>query len=98
MKTVSKEEEKLIEISEQKNPYAKECPNRHLWSEGFRSGYHTASERTAKLEELVKTYEKYNEYLSSCKTLSGKEDCEMEAMKHCIIFEAKITELNTNLK
>ena len=23
---------------------------------------------------------------------------EMEAMKHCIIFEAKITELNTNLK
>ena len=51
MKTVSKEEEKLIELSEQKNPYAKECPNRHLWSEGFRSGY-----RTASVEELVEAY------------------------------------------
>jgi hypothetical protein len=33
-------EEKLIrEISEKNNPYASECPNKHLWSEGFRSGY-----------------------------------------------------------
>ena len=33
-------EEKLIrEVSEKNNPYAPECPNKHLWSEGFRSGY-----------------------------------------------------------
>lgn len=38
MKTESEHEKKIREISEQKNPYAKECPNRHLWSEGYRSG------------------------------------------------------------
>ncbi len=34
----TKEQDKLIELSESKNPYSSECPNRQLWSEGFRSG------------------------------------------------------------
>jgi len=34
----TKEQEKLIELSESKNPYSSECHNRQLWSEGFRSG------------------------------------------------------------
>ena len=33
------EEKKLRVISEKNNPYAEGCPNRHLWSEGFRYGY-----------------------------------------------------------
>jgi len=49
MKEISKKEEKLIELSEQKNPYAKECPNRHLWSEGFRSGYNYAKDKVVGL-------------------------------------------------
>ena len=32
-------QKQIREISEQKNPYDKICPNRHLWSEGFRAGY-----------------------------------------------------------
>jgi len=32
-------QKQIRQISEDKNPYAKECPNRHLWSEGFRNGY-----------------------------------------------------------
>ena len=92
MKTVIKEEEKLIELSEQKNPYAKECPNRHLWSEGFRSGYHTASERTAKLEELVKAYE----HLLDCFGITKPEKS-----THIDSLDAafkRITELTNNLK
>jgi hypothetical protein len=34
----TKEQEKLIELSESKNPYSQECHNRQLWSEGFRAG------------------------------------------------------------
>jgi hypothetical protein len=45
MQEVSKEYEKLVGLSEQNNPYAKECPNRHLWSEGFRSGYNNAKDK-----------------------------------------------------
>ena len=38
-------------------------------------------------------YKEYIEYLKSCKTLSGKEDCENEAIKHCIMFEAELAAL-----
>lgn len=38
MKEVPEGYEELKKVSESKNPYAPECPNRHLWSEGFRSG------------------------------------------------------------
>ena len=34
----TKEEIQVREQSERLNPYAKECPNRHLWSEGYRKG------------------------------------------------------------
>ncbi len=34
------EQEARISIySNIENPYAKECPNRELWSEGYRAGY-----------------------------------------------------------
>lgn len=45
MKTDEKYE-KLVEISEKKNPYFQECPNRHLWSEGYRAAM-VEVERTA---------------------------------------------------
>ena len=38
-KEETKQEKRVREISEQANPYDKTCPNRHLWSEGFRTGY-----------------------------------------------------------
>ncbi|MES2285813.1 MAG: DUF551 domain-containing protein [Bacteroidota bacterium] len=38
MKTESDKEFKIRQVSEQNNPYDPECPNRHLWSEGFRNG------------------------------------------------------------
>jgi len=35
----TEKQKQIREISEKNNPYANECPNWHLWSEGFRSGY-----------------------------------------------------------
>lgn len=35
----TKEEKEIRKISEGQNPYSKSCPNRHLWSEGFRYAY-----------------------------------------------------------
>lgn len=32
-------ETKVRNMSEKRNPYSAECPNRQLWSEGFRRGY-----------------------------------------------------------
>ncbi len=34
--------EAIRTASEKKNPYAGQCPNRHLWSEGYRTGYDDA--------------------------------------------------------
>ena len=31
-------EKEIRKISEAKNPYSENCPNRHLWSEGYRIG------------------------------------------------------------
>jgi len=36
---LTNEEELLKELSEIENPYSQNCPNRHLWSEGFRKGF-----------------------------------------------------------
>jgi len=94
MKTVSKEEEKLIEISEQKNPYAKECPNRHLWSEGFRSGYRTAYEKTSNMEELVKAQKEYI-HITDNQLWLAKPSKYYD--KYCQLRK-RITELNNNLK
>lgn len=52
MQEESKQEKEIREISENKNPYAQECPNRHLYSEGFRAGYSYAQNSTK--NELVK--------------------------------------------
>ena len=35
----TKQEKQIREISERLNPYAQVCPNRHLWSEGFRAAF-----------------------------------------------------------
>ncbi len=35
---------KIRHKSKEINPYAERCPNRHLWSEGFRYGYQWAIE------------------------------------------------------
>lgn len=45
------EQIRIREISELKNPYDKiQCRNRHLWSEGFRSGYEY---HEARLKEIT---------------------------------------------
>lgn len=39
MKTGLTEQQKIIkEIALNSNPYDKQCPNRHLWNEGFQQG------------------------------------------------------------
>lgn len=58
MKDVSEDYEKLIELAKSKNPYAKECPNRHLWSEGFSAGYNHILESEAQ--------QKYTSELAMC--------------------------------
>ena len=37
-------EKEIRKMSLDKNPYADECPNRHLWSEGYRIGAKLKSE------------------------------------------------------
>ena len=38
-KELSKNEIRIREISEEKNPYSENCSNKHLWSEGYRSAF-----------------------------------------------------------
>ena len=52
----SKELDRLIELSESKNPYVKECPNRHLWSEGFRSGFNYVSQPSDVSDSAIEKY------------------------------------------
>lgn len=54
----TKEQEKLIELSESKNPYSSECPNRQLWSEGFRAGINHKSISLNMIRHLMQ--EEYN--------------------------------------
>lgn len=35
---ITVEEKALIDLAKLKNPYDKNCPNRHLWEEGFCQG------------------------------------------------------------
>ena len=49
----TKEQEKLIELSERKNPYSSECHNRQLWSEGFRSGINHKSIQLNEIRNLL---------------------------------------------
>lgn len=47
-------EKEIRKLSMDKNPYAPECPNRNLWSEGFRMGVkHALSEHSTKEQEVV---------------------------------------------
>jgi hypothetical protein len=52
----TEEQQRIRAISEASNPYHPECPNRHLWPEGFRAGAQTVSDRTlievSSLEDL----------------------------------------------
>ena len=66
MKTTSeesKEIDRLMELSDSKNPYDKKCPNRHLWSEGFRNGLNYAFQQPEKSVPLT-AEEILNEELS----------------------------------
>jgi hypothetical protein len=53
---LTKKEEEITKISEQKNPYDKVCPDRHLWSEGFRSGFDYATQQLPSDEEIEKQF------------------------------------------
>tara|TARA_R110002124_G_scaffold191926_1_gene359214 strand:- start:463 stop:711 length:249 start_codon:yes stop_codon:yes gene_type:complete len=58
-------EKEIRKQSEEKNPYGKECTNRHLWSEGYRIGANLKSEdfkgseilMTQKAWAMVKLFE-----------------------------------------
>lgn len=58
-------EKEIRKMSEDKNPYSAECPNRHLWSEGYRIGAKLKSKdfkgseilMSQKAWEMVKLFE-----------------------------------------
>lgn len=58
-------EKEIQKMSEERNPYAEQCPNRHLWSEGFRIGAKMKSEdfkgneilMSQKIWDVVKLFE-----------------------------------------
>jgi hypothetical protein len=60
---LTKEEKCIRDISEQINPYDKICPNRHLWSEGFRKGIDYALHLKADEPQASKSAE---EILAKC--------------------------------
>ena len=37
-------------LAEKENPYAKECPNRHLYNEGFENGFSTSRKLIRELQ------------------------------------------------
>jgi hypothetical protein len=49
----TKTESEIRIISEEKNPYSKDCPNQHLWSEGYRFAFNDFKERHDKLISLL---------------------------------------------
>jgi len=52
---LTENEKQIRELAEQKNPYAKECPNRHLWSEGFIVGVNFTKDLVIINKSLLKT-------------------------------------------
>lgn len=60
----SKEEVKTEISSKINNPYAEECPNRHLWSEGYRAGYKEAIKH---IKEVSKSL--FDEKEAECESL-----------------------------
>jgi len=48
---LSKEEKQIRELAEHKNPYAKECFNRHLWNEGFIAGVNFVDDKIILIKE-----------------------------------------------
>lgn len=53
MNEETSEDQLLREISENSNPYSSECPNRHLWSEGFRAGRFGMAQKTQNNELVI---------------------------------------------
>ena len=49
----TKTEAEIRVISEEKNPYSKECINQHLWSEGYRCAFNDLKEKHDKLTDLL---------------------------------------------
>jgi hypothetical protein len=40
-------------LAEKKNPYDKDCPNRHLYNEGFKIGFETAIKIAEELQRIT---------------------------------------------
>lgn len=57
-------------FSDKSNPYASECPGRHLWSEGFRAGAKHVDWEMQSLKTRIESLEKDKKYL--LKTLDEK--------------------------
>ena len=108
MKELSEEQKRLREWAEAHNPYDKNCPNRHLWNEGYIMA-HTL-EKISQLTdnndmiELVKAYDEYVKLLAE-----SEGNLAVFASTHGITVDdklvergkelrQKITELKTKLK
>jgi hypothetical protein len=52
-KELTKVEQIIREISEEKNPYSNNCNNRHLWSEGYRSAFKDFKELLERANDLI---------------------------------------------
>lgn len=55
---LTKEQQAIKEIAKHKNPYREECPNKHLWNEGFESGVAYAREVQRIVEQTRREVEK----------------------------------------
>lgn len=60
---LTEEELTVRDIAKEKNPYDKDCPNRHLWEEGFSNGY-----------EFSNDVEMFAKNVLQSSPLQGKED------------------------
>ena len=49
----TKTEAEIRVISEEKNPYSKNCNNQHLWSEGYRAACSDFKEKHSKMINLL---------------------------------------------
>lgn len=58
------DEIKIQIYSKNENPYAMECPNRHLWSEGYYSGYKDCIKRN---KDEIKLF--WDEKEAECESL-----------------------------
>lgn len=85
-------------FSEKENPYAAECPNRHLWSEGFRAGY-AARKAESNTCGQCKFLQFLNAEGSQCKCINPEAPAELQVASHYLFgcYKWQKNEAGSNL-